>query len=233
MSKKLLLMLLVSIFIASTTLNSFALTKEFKPFEAKPLSYTFGALEPYIDKETMILHYNKHYKTYLEKLNNAVEKHPELYNCSVYDLIKNLDSLPKDVATVIKNNGGGVYNHEFFFDIMTPKETKLNGELETAINRDFGSYENFKDEFKKAALSVFGSGWAWLVADDTGKLFITTTPNQDSPITLNLKPIIGLDVWEHAYYLHYQNKRDNYIDNWFNVINWEKALKNYTNPINQ
>ena len=195
------------------------------------LKYGFDALEPYIDKETMILHHKKHYMTYLEKLNNAVEKHPELYKYSVYDLIKNLDSLPKDVAQVIKNNGGGVYNHEFFFDLMTPRENKIYGSLEIAINRDFGSYDNFKEEFKKAALSVFGSGWAWLVSDETGKLSIITTPNQDSPVTLNLNPIIGIDVWEHAYYLLYQNNRGNYIDNWFAVIDWEKALKNYINPI--
>ena len=233
MGKKLLISFLVSIFILSSTSNSIALNKEFKPFNAKPLSYSYDALEPYIDKETMILHYNKHYKTYLEKLNNEIKKYPEFYNYSVNDLLKNLDALPKDSATIIKNNAGGVSNHEIFFDIMTGKETKMNEKLESLINRDFGSFDNFKNEFKKAALSVFGSGWAWLVSDSSGKLSIITTANQDSPISLNLNPIIGLDVWEHAYYLQYQNKRDNYIENWFNVVNWNKALENYNNPINK
>ena len=233
MSKKLFGVIIVSIFFICSSLNSFALTEEFKPFEPKQLDYPYGYLEPFIDKETMVIHHTKHYKAYLDKLNKAVEKHPELYNCSVYDLITNLDSLPKDVATVIKNNGGGVYNHEFFFDIMTPKDTKLSENLETAINRDFGSFEEFKDEFKDAALSVFGSGWAWLVSDDNGKLSIITTSNQDTPVTLNLKPIIGIDVWEHAYYLLYQNNRGNYIDCWFNVVNWEKALKHYMSPIDK
>ena len=232
MNRKYFIIVFISVFMMSSSLNAFALEQTFKPFEEKKLKYNYESLEPYIDKETMILHHDKHYKSYLDKLNNAIKSHPELYSYSVYDLLKNLDSIPKDVAQIIKNNGGGVYNHEFFFDLMTPKKTQASGKLYSSLVRDFGSFDNFKSEFKKAAMSVFGSGWAWLVSDESGKLSIMTTPNQDSPITLNLKPIIGLDVWEHAYYLLYQNNRSNYIDNWFNVINWDNALQNYTEPSN-
>lgn len=226
MNKKYFIFIFVSVFILST-LNSFALNQQFRPFKEKKLNYSYESLEPYIDKETMILHHDKHYISYLDKLNSAIKNYPELYGYSVEDLIKNLDSLPKDVAQLIKNNGGGVYNHEFFFDIMTPKKTELSGSLKESIDRDFGSFDNFKTEFKKASMSVFGSGWTWLVSDKSGYLSIITTPNQDSPITLHLTPIIGLDVWEHAYYLLYQNNRSNYIENWFNIINWDKALTNY------
>ncbi|MGL5348423.1 MAG: superoxide dismutase [Peptostreptococcaceae bacterium] len=232
MNRKYFIIIFISVFVISSYLNSFALEQTFKPFEEKKLNYNYESLEPYIDKETMILHHDKHYKSYLDKLNNALKDYPELYSYSLYDLLRNLDSIPKDVAQIIKNNGGGVYNHEFFFDMMTSKKTQPSGDLYSALIRDFGSFDNFKDEFKRAAMSVFGSGWAWLVSDNSGKLSIMTTPNQDSPVTLNLKPIIGLDVWEHAYYLLYQNNRSNYINNWFNIINWDNALKNYTEPLN-
>ncbi|MGL6107280.1 superoxide dismutase [Romboutsia sp.] len=230
MNKK-LLALLVSLLVICSIFNSFALTPKFTPIEPKELNYTYGSLEPYIDKETMIIHHNKHYKTYVEKLNATLEKYLELYNCTVYDLLTNLDSLPKEAVQSVKNNGGGVYNHEFFFDIMTQKKTIPSARLEEAINKTFGSLDNFKEEFKKASLNVFGSGWAWLVSDQGGNLSIITTANQDSPITLGFNPIIGIDLWEHAYYLRYQNNRSNYIDNWFHVINWDKALINYTNPL--
>lgn len=228
MNKKLLALLtcLLSIF---SVFNSFGLTSRFTPIEPKELHYTYGSLEPYIAKETMILHHNKHYKYYVEKLNDTIKKYPELYDCNVYDLLTNLDSLPKDSVQSIKNNGGGVYNHEFFFDIMTQKETKLSGKLEEAINKGFGSFDKFEDEFKKTSLNVFGSGWAWLVSDQSGNLSIITTQNQDNPITLGFYPIIGIDLWEHAYYLRHQNNKGNYIDNWFNVVNWDKALINYMN----
>lgn len=230
MNKK-LLTLLTSILFFSLIFNSFALIPKFIPLELKELNYGFESLEPYIDKETMILHHNKHYKTYVDKLNSTIKKYPELYNCSVYDLLTNLDSLPKDSVQSIKNNGGGVFNHEFFFDIMVAKNTIPYGKLEKAIIETFGSVNKFKEEFKVASLNVFGSGWAWLVSDKDGNLSIMTTANQDNPVTLGFNPIIGIDLWEHAYYLRYQNNRVNYIDNWFEVINWNKALTNYTNSL--
>ena len=229
MKKKLLSAVLSFLFVFLTTFNSLGIAPEFKPFEVKPLKYSYDALEPYIDKETMMIHHDKHYKNYVDKLNDAIKKYPSLYSYSLTDLLTNLDSLPESVCQTIKNNGGGAYNHEFFFDLMTSKKTITSGELEKSINRDFGSLDKFKEEFKKAALDVFGSGWAWLVSDNTGNLSIIKTSNQDTPISQNLTPIIGIDVWEHAYYLRYQNNRANYIDNWFNVVNWNKAISNYNN----
>ncbi|HSQ88199.1 superoxide dismutase [Romboutsia sp.] len=231
MKKKLLILSFSTLFIFYSMSSTFAWAPKYNPKELKPLPYDYDALEPYIDKETMTLHHDKHYKAYLDKFNDAIKGYPDLYGCSIYDLLTCLDCLPSEIAKTVKNNGGGVYNHEFFFDIMTPNKTKVSGDLEKAINRDFGSFDNFKDAFKKAGLSVFGSGWAWLVSNESGNLSIVTTANQDSPITLNLKPIIGIDVWEHAYYLSYKNNRGTYIDKWFNVINWDKAEENFKNPI--
>lgn len=231
MKKKLLILSLLGLFIISNVYSTFALDPQYTPRELKPLPYSYDALEPYIDKETMILHHDKHYKAYLDKFNAAIKDYPDLYSSSLYDLLTCLDCLPSEISKTIRNNGGGVYNHEFFFDIMTPNQTKISGDLEKAITRDFGSFNNFKDAFKKASLSVFGSGWAWLVSDESGVLSIITTPNQDSPITINLKPVIGLDVWEHAYYLAYKNDRSAYVDKWFNIINWDKADANYKNPV--
>lgn len=227
MKKKLLALL--SLFIILTPLKSLGLVSEFKPFEFKALNYSYDALEPYIDKETMILHYNKHYKNYVDKLNSTIKKYPNLYSYSLTDLLSNLDCLPDSASQIIKNNGGGVYNHEFFFSIMTNRKTSPSGELKKAIDRDFGSFDKFKNEFKKTSLDVFGSGWTWLVSDDKGNLSIIKTSNQDTPMTLNLIPIIAIDLWEHAYYLRYQNNKSNYIDSWFNVVNWDKALSNYNN----
>ncbi len=228
MKKKFLVTLVLSfIFTISALTNSIALTANTTGFKVKPLPYAYDALEPYIDKETMTLHHDKHYKTYVDNLNKSLEKYPELYKYSLEDLLKNISSLPKDIQKSVLNNGGGAYNHEFFFDIMTPEKTEPSEDLRVSIEKDFGSFENFKEQFKEAALSVFGSGWAWLVKDSNGNLSIVTTPNQNSPISDNLTPIIGLDVWEHAYYLKYKNVRANYIDNWFNVVNWNKALENF------
>ena len=231
MKKNFLLVSLLSFFILFNSTNALALNLKYTPLELKPLPYTYDALEPYIDKDTMVLHHDKHYKAYLDKFNDAIKDCPELYSSTIYDLLTCLDSLPSEIAKTVKNSGGGVYNHEFFFDIMTPNKSVLSGDLEKAIIRDFGSFDNFKESFKKASLNVFGSGWAWLVSNEYGNLSIMTTANQDNPVTLNLKPIIGLDVWEHAYYLKYKNNRGNYIDNWFNVINWDKAEENFKNPI--
>ena len=198
-------------------------------FELKPLPYAYDALEPYIDKETMMLHHDKHEKAYLDNLNKAISKYPELYKMGIEGMLKDLNSVPEDIRETVKNNAGGVYNHEFFWSIMSPEKNQTPaGELLKAINKDFQSLDNFKSKFKEAALGRFGSGWAFLVKDKDGKLSIISTANQDSPISQGLTPILGIDVWEHAYYLKYQNKRGDYIDNWWNVVNWKQAENNYS-----
>lgn len=198
-------------------------------FELKPLPYAYDALEPYIDKETMMLHHDKHEKAYLDNLNKAISKYPELYRKGIEGILKDLNSVPEDIRETVKNNAGGVYNHEFFWSIMSPEKNQSpSGDLLKAINKDFQSFDNFKAKFKEAALGRFGSGWAFLVKDKDGKLSIISTANQDSPISQNLTPIIGIDVWEHAYYLKYQNRRGDYIDNWWNVVNWKQAENNYS-----
>lgn len=198
-------------------------------FELKPLPYAYDALEPYIDKETMMLHHDKHEKAYLDNLNKAISKYPELYKMGIEGMLKDLNSVPEDIRETVKNNAGGVYNHEFFWSIMSPEQNQTPaGDLLKAINKDFQSFDNFKTKFKEAALGRFGSGWAFLVKDKDGKLSIISTANQDSPISQGLTPILGIDVWEHAYYLKYQNKRGDYIDNWWNVVNWKQAENNYS-----
>lgn len=231
MKKKLLILLLGSLFVCSNFSHAFTNTPDYTPFIPKALTYDYDSLEPYIDKQTMVLHHNKHYMAYIEKLNTTIKSHPELYNASIYELLSCLDCLPSDVAQDIKNNAGGIYNHEFLFSIMTSKKTLPSETLMNALIRDFGSFDNFKNEFKNSALNVFGSGWTWLVSNKEGKLCIINTSNQDSPISINLKPIIGIDLWEHAYYLSYKNVRSSYIDNWFNVIDWDIALNNYNTLI--
>lgn len=199
-------------------------------FELKPLPYDYDALEPYIDKETMTIHHDKHQKAYVDNLNKAISKNPELFSKGLDGLLKDLNSIPEDIREAVRNNAGGVYNHEFFWSVMSPnKNQNPKGDLLNAINRDFESYDKFKTKFKESALNRFGSGWAWLVSDKDGKLSIISTANQDSPISSGLAPIIGIDVWEHAYYLKYQNKRNEYIDNWWNVVNWEQAESNFKN----
>lgn len=198
-------------------------------FELKPLPYAYDALEPYIDKETMMLHHDKHEKAYIDNLNKALSKYPELFKKGIEGILRDLDSIPEDIRETVKNNAGGVYNHEFFWSIMSPEKNQSpSGELLKAINRDFESFDNFKGKFKDAALGRFGSGWAFLVKDKDGKLSIISTANQDSPISQGLTPILGIDVWEHAYYLKYQNRRGDYIDNWWNVVNWKQAENNYS-----
>lgn len=193
-------------------------------FELPKLPYSYDALEPYIDARTMEIHYSKHHAGYVNNLNAALEKHPELKNKDVEDLLKDLDNIPNDIRTSVRNNGGGHYNHSIFWTIMGPKvEEKPFGKLAEKIDKTFGSFENFKEEFSKAAVSRFGSGWAWLVTDDFGNMSIISTPNQDNPISFGLKPILGLDVWEHAYYLKYQNRRIEYIEAWWNVVNWKEV----------
>ncbi len=196
--------------------------------ELPKLPYSYDALEPHIDARTMEIHYTKHHQTYINNLNAALEKHPDLQSKSVEDLLKNLNAIPEDIRTAVRNNGGGHLNHTMFWPMMSPNGGgEPKGELAGVINSAFGNFANFKDQFSKAAAGRFGSGWAWLCVDKGGKLTITSTPNQDNPISDGLKPILGLDVWEHAYYLKYQNRRADYIAAWWNVVNWDQIARNY------
>ncbi len=198
-------------------------------YELPKLPYAYDALEPHIDARTMEIHYTKHHQTYVNNLNAAVEKYPDLQKKSVEDLIKNLNAVPEDIRTAVRNNGGGHLNHSMFWPMMSPNGGgEPSGELGKAINSAFSSFASFKDQFSKAAAGHFGSGWAWLSLDKEGKLIITSTPNQDNPVSNGLSPILGIDVWEHAYYLKYQNRRPEYIAAWWNVVNWEQVAKNYS-----
>lgn len=187
------------------------------------LPYAYDALEPYIDVETMHLHHDKHHNTYVTNLNAAVEKHPELAEKSVEELISSMSTVPEDIQTAVRNNGGGHANHSFFWEILAPNAGgEPTGDLKAAIDETFGSFDEFKAEFKTAATGRFGSGWAWLVLDN-GTLKVTSTANQDSPLMEGQTPVLGLDVWEHAYYLKYKNVRPDYIEAFWNLVNWEKA----------
>jgi len=185
------------------------------------LPYAFDALEPHIDAQTMQIHHGKHHQAYINNLNTALEAHPDLQAKSVEDLIKDLNALPEAIRTAVRNNGGGHANHSLFWTLMAPNAGGApTGKAADAINGAFGSFDAFKEQFAKAATTRFGSGWAWLVSS-SGKLAIESTANQDSPIMEGKKPILGLDVWEHAYYLKYQNRRPDYIGAFWNVVNWE------------
>ncbi|MDI9507204.1 MAG: superoxide dismutase [Bacillota bacterium] len=200
--------------------------KQNYPFTLMPLPYDYDALEPYIDKETMHYHHDKHHQAYVDNLNKALANHPEFHHLTLEELLSNLEKLPAEIQTAVRNNGGGVYNHNLFWLAMTPQPLgKPIGKLAEAINERFGSYEEFKNEFKKAALSRFGSGWAWLVSDKNNRVDIISTPTQNTPLEQGLRPLLPLDVWEHAYYLKYQNRRGDYIDNWFNIVDWQQAEK--------
>ena len=191
------------------------------------LPYAYDALEPYIDEETMHLHHDKHHNTYVTNLNAAIEKYPELGEKTVEELLSDMDAIPTDIKTAVRNNGGGHANHSFFWEIMAPNAGgEPTGEIKEAINEAFGDFSSFKEEFKKAAAGRFGSGWAWLVMEN-GKLAITSTANQDSPLMEGKTPILGLDVWEHAYYLKYKNVRPDYIAAFWNVINWDEVNKRF------
>ena len=233
MKKKYTILFLVSLSIISfitliPTITAKSNNLGDSEFELKALPYAYDALEPYIDKETMMLHHDKHEKAYLDNLNKAITKYPELYRKGLEGILKDLNSVPEDVRETVKNNAGGVYNHDFFWSIMSPeKDQNPNGDWLKSIIKAFGSLDNFKTKFKDAALGRFGSGWAWLILDKDGNLSIISTANQDSPISQGLTPILGLDVWEHAYYLKYQNKRGDYIDNWWHVVNWKQVESNY------
>ena len=199
-------------------------------FELPNLPYAHDALEPHIDARTMEIHHGKHFAGYTKKLNAAIEG-SDLENKSVEDLVSNI-SANGDHATAVRNNGGGYYNHKLFFEIMSPDGGgEPTGELAEAINKTFGDYESFKKDFTSAAGTRFGSGWAWLIVGENGHLAVTSTPNQDNPLMDVADdqgtPILGLDVWEHAYYLNYQNRRPDYVKNFFNVVNWDEVAKRY------
>lgn len=197
--------------------------------ELPKLPYAYDALEPYIDARTMEIHYAKHHQAYVNNLNAALEKHPELNPKSSEELLENLNAIPEDIRTAVRNHGGGHANHSLFWTVMrSPKEGgggEPEGILADRIVKTFGNFASFRGNFSKAAAGIFGSGWAWLVKDAQGNLTVMTTPNQDSPVSSGLIPILGLDVWEHAYYLKYQSRRPEYIEVWWNVVNWNEVEK--------
>lgn len=228
MKKKLVLLftiILITLVIIPIPVKSIDITQ---PFRLPDLPYSYDALEPYIDAETMKIHHTGHHATYVAKLNEAINKYPELKNKTLEELLMNLRVLPKDIQEAVRNNGGGHYNHTLFWTFMGKNKGKEpTGKLKVDIDKSYGSFDNFKKQFKEVALGRFGSGWAWLAKDKGGNLKIFSTPNQDTPIMIGIRPVLGLDVWEHAYYLKYQNKRGDYIDAWWNVVNWDEISKNY------
>jgi len=193
--------------------------------ELPELKYSFDALEPYIDAKTMEIHHDKHHKGYVDKLNKALEGHEDLQKKTAEELVTDLNSVPEDIKAAVRNNGGGHANHSFFWPLLK-KGVDPDGEILEAINKKFGSVDGFKEKFKEAALTQFGSGWAWLVVSG-GELEIMKIGNQDSPLSEGKTPILGIDVWEHAYYLKYQNKRPDYVDAFFSVINWDQVNENF------
>lgn len=196
------------------------------PQELPPLPYDYTALEPYIDEQTMHLHHDKHHATYVNNLNAALEKHPDLAGKSAEDLIRDLNSIPEDIRTVVRNNGGGHVNHSMFWQIMGPNAGgEPTGAIADAIKDAFGSFEELKKQFNDAGAKRFGSGWAWLVRSSGGKLQVMSTANQDNPLMEGHYPVLGNDVWEHAYYLKYQNRRPEYLSAWWNVVNWDAVNK--------
>jgi Fe-Mn family superoxide dismutase len=193
------------------------------PHQLPALPYDAGALEPHIDTQTMQIHHGKHHQTYVTNLNTALDKHAELHGKSLDDLVRTLNAVPEDIRTAVRNNGGGHWNHSLFWKLMAPNAGGApTGEVANGINAAFGSFDKFKEQFQAAGLGRFGSGWAWLV-DNGGKLEITSTPNQDNPLMDGKKAILGVDVWEHAYYLKYQNRRADYLGAWWNVVNWNEV----------
>jgi Fe-Mn family superoxide dismutase len=197
--------------------------EETMPHSLPALPYNHGALEPHIDAQTMQIHHGKHHQTYVTNLNTALDKHPDLHNKSLDDLMRGLNSVPEDIRTAVRNNGGGHWNHSLFWKWMGPNAGGApSGAIADAITSSFGSFDKFKEQFQAAGVGRFGSGWAWLV-DNNGKLEITSTPNQDNPLMEGKKAVLGVDVWEHAYYLKYQNRRADYLAAWWNVVNWNEV----------
>jgi superoxide dismutase, Fe-Mn family len=205
-------------------------TQQIRKFELPRLDYAYNSLEPYIDEATMKLHHDKHHQTYTDKFNEALEKAPELFKKKAEDIIKNLDKVPEEIRNAVRNHGGGYINHSFFWKILR-KNTEVKGKIKFAIDKKFGGVDNFKKEFSTASLGVFGSGWAWLVLNENKELEIIKTQNQESPLTLGKIPLLTIDVWEHAYYLKYQNRRAEYVENFFNVINWQAVEKNFVEAL--
>jgi Fe-Mn family superoxide dismutase len=200
-------------------------------YELPPLPYDYSALEPYIDTETMKIHHDKHHQTYISNLNAALANHPELAAKPVDDLLRELDKVPEEIRTAVRNNGGGTAHHDLFWKLMGPPGTpgvggEAKGAIAASIAAEFGSFEAFKKQFNESTAKQFGSGWGWLVLTG-GKLKIITTPNQDSPLSMGLYPILGNDVWEHAYYLKYQNRRPEYLAAWWNVVNWDEVNRRF------
>jgi len=199
------------------------------PFTLPKLPYAYDALEPYIDAQTMQIHHDKHHQAYVDNLNKAVANDPALSKLTVEELLERLDTLPATVRTAVRNQGGGHANHSLFWQTLCPasKSGKPGGALAAAIAQNFGDQEKFEGQLRAAAAGVFGSGWAWLSLDSAGKLILDTAPNQDSPLLSKRRPLLGIDVWEHAYYLKYQNKRPDYLKAFWNVVNWAEVAKNY------
>jgi Fe-Mn family superoxide dismutase len=198
------------------------------PFQLPELGYDYDALEPHIDARTMEIHHQKHHGGYTTKFNAALEAHPQFHGISAEHILRGFNGLPAAIQDAVRNNGGGFYNHSLFWKVMTPGGADAPaGDLATAINEEFGSFDAFKEKFAGAAASRFGSGWAWLVIDPFGKLQVLSTANQDSPLMSGHSPILGLDVWEHAYYLNYQNRRPDYIKAFWNVVNWDKVAEKF------
>jgi Fe-Mn family superoxide dismutase len=197
------------------------------PFTLPSLPYAFGALEPHIDTQTMQIHHGKHHQTYVNNLNAAIEKAPELANKTIEELMRGIDAAPESVRSAVRNNGGGHWNHSMFWQIMGPNAGgEPSGKLADAIKTAFGGFDKFKEQWSAAGVARFGSGWVWLL-NDGGKLSINSTPNQDNPLMEGKTPVLGLDVWEHAYYLRYQNRRPDYISAWWNVVNWDEVSKRF------
>lgn len=202
------------------------------PHTLPKLPYAYDALEPYIDAQTMEIHHTKHHQAYINNLNAAIEKFPQFGDETAGNLLRGLKNIPDEIQDIVRNNAGGHFNHLFFWQIMTPQANeKPSGEIAEVISKSFQSFDAFKEQFTKAALGRFGSGWVWLSLTPLGGMEIHSTPNQDSPLLENKSPLLGLDVWEHAYYLKYQNRRPEYIENWWKVVNWEKVNDNYLKAV--
>lgn len=191
-------------------------------FQLKPLHYEYNSLEPYIDETTMKIHHDKHHQIYTDKLNDAIKNHQELQKKKVEELLENINSIPGEIKQAVINYGGGYLNHSFFWEILK-KDVKPSKEIEKELISKFGSFDSFKEHFTKSATNLFGSGWTWLVFNEKKELEIIQTKNQDSPLSIGMTPLLTIDIWEHAYYLKYQNKRAEYIENFFHVINWDKV----------
>lgn len=201
-------------------------------FKLRPLPYAYSALEPYIDARIMELHHDKHQQAYVNNLNAAIEKYPQLQKMALESLLTSLKEIPESIRTAVRNNAGGDFNHDFFWTVLKKNDDKgPKGKVAAEIKKAFGSFDAFKTNFSAKAKEVFGSGWAWLVVDAAGTLKIMSTPNQDSPVTEGLQPILGLDVWEHAYYLQYENRRPDYIDAWWHIVNWDRVEDYYRDII--